>query len=91
VRWIGVAGVRNVDMYLRRAKDCFRFAREARSSRAKGEFRAAAKAWKTLAAERLEFLQRELKLREQTDGRADTSPTLKSARRAPAPPRPRSS
>jgi thiamine biosynthesis lipoprotein ApbE len=76
--------VRNVDIYLRRAKDCYRFAREARSSQVKTQFRAAAKAWKSLAAERLELLQRELKLREQTDGRADTSPTPKLARRAPA-------
>lgn len=78
-----MVGVRNVDLYLRRAKDCYRVAREARSSQVKIQFRAAAKAWKSLAAERLELLQRELKLREQTDDRADTSPSAKPARRAP--------
>jgi hypothetical protein len=78
-----VDGVRNVDLYLRRAKDCSGFAREARSSDVKIQFRAAAKAWKSLAAERLELLQRELWLQEQTDGRADVSPIPEPARRAP--------
>jgi hypothetical protein len=75
--------VRNVDLYLRRAKDCYRFAREAQSSQVKTQFRAAAKAWKALAAERLELLQRELNLRDRMDRGAETTPAPKPAKRAP--------